>query len=644
MKVTTKGTGKQDIGAGTATGLPSGSQQMGRDTSVGQIQHGAVLHPKVASVQKIFACQNRFVMLLKCSGCEDASTSEFWLIRGSSLTHLQILNSGNAHALRRALDACSGVSASASSYPFKDRVVITDSASTNFAAEKLMKSSLGCGWCHLHQPCIVHLLAMAHQHAFSCLQPHISGIVNFSLSLALGGSMELYRQSVAHVLEHEIPIVVLRGYPTARCQAYQQYILDLCCTQGGQLEVRKQLLQKYLNGDWTNTSQVQVYVVPGLEVNESHLKRIVKDVVSQVLCGRCYSIYSQHRWLGCLYAVQEVTLGLALHGVGAAAFKHFARRCGSKVDSGVSEVMNDHESDYEFPYLLDVDAPHASTIPPHDEDEEEGGAQSGQHASGVSGLTPSEMAKMNAKRRRVTLEWLAQEPFSMLLVFLHCLEPIACLLEQYTGRSGDIHLQKGRSELARLLMTYDDSKGRGAEGVVKTCYQAFVEQVSEKEFYMKLSQLTLFTLVKEGSLSDQLTSIPACLLDNFSAALVGCVRTGHFSSAEAEAIVESLLNALSPDIVDMEWGHSRVARLLRVQGASTHVPNMDYINSQYVCYQHTQRRRAVVGPSVVLRLLASQKPTLKRKTKQSEQVHADKKKQKEEEQEEEQEGHLYHLT
>eukprot|EP00971_Amphidinium_carterae_P333484 6468260-Amphidinium_carterae.1 len=111
----------------------------------------------------------------------------------------------------------------------------------------------------------------------------------------------------------------------------------------------------------------------------------------------------------------------------------------------------------------------------------------------------------------------------------------------------------------------------------------------------------LFALASKGSLSDQLTSTPACLLDSFSAALVGCVKAGHLSSAEAEAIVESLLNTLSPDTVDIEWGHSRVARLLRVEGASTHVPSMDYINSQYVCYQHTQRRRAVVGPSAVLR-------------------------------------------
>eukprot|EP00971_Amphidinium_carterae_P333485 6468260-Amphidinium_carterae.2 len=156
----------------------------------------------------------------------------------------------------------------------------------------------------------------------------------------------------------------------------------------------------------------------------------------------------------------------------------FARRCGSKVDNGVSEVMKEHDFNYGFPQLLAMEDQPASTIAPDDEQGQEGGAESGQHGSGVSGLTPSEMAKMNAKRRRVALEWLAQEPFSMVLLFLHCLEPMACLLEQYIGRSGDIHLQKGRAEVARVLMTHDDGNGMGGEGPAKTSYQAFVEQVS----------------------------------------------------------------------------------------------------------------------------------------------------------------------
>ena len=75
---------------------------------------------------------------------------------GESLTWVQLTDRCTSVAEERAITEASCVFPSSDHFALKVRCVTTDSANTNFAAERRMCESMGRAWRSLHLPCNVH--------------------------------------------------------------------------------------------------------------------------------------------------------------------------------------------------------------------------------------------------------------------------------------------------------------------------------------------------------------------------------------------------------------------------------------------------------------------------------------------------------
>ena len=87
----------------------------------------------------------------------------------------------------------------------------------------------------------------------------------------------------------------------------------------------------------------------------------------------------------------------------------------------------------------------------------------------------------------------------------------------------------------------------------------------------------------------QLRATRPCLLDQFFQSLLSQFPGDLLNSPEARCTVAMFAGQTPTDIVQIEWSHGRVHRLLKAQSAQTKEPSLDFINAQTYCMKVKQR-------------------------------------------------------
>ena len=115
---------------------------------------------KASTVSKMFSTQNHGCMLVRVPAADDPTApSTFIALKFQCLTWNQLLERGNACCIHKALTEMNSVTKHSESFKFKARIVSTDAAPANAAAERQVLQDRGTGWAHMQLWCIVH---MAH--------------------------------------------------------------------------------------------------------------------------------------------------------------------------------------------------------------------------------------------------------------------------------------------------------------------------------------------------------------------------------------------------------------------------------------------------------------------------------------------------
>ena len=299
-------------------------------------QH-SVFDVKTATPAKLFATTQDFGYLLRLPPeVQEVVGRQHLLLRGSSLTNLQLLEGATGLHLKQALLENNGVSAFSATFPVKTRITTTDMAGANQVADQLLMMDRDDSWGHFHNYCTVHVISRSISRSLEFFEDDVSGMINCSLALSIGSSMERFRKSLASVVAQKL--VVLPGTSSVKAAQHRDYVLDLFCNTGSKVALKQYLLKKLPNGNWQDHSQIQVFVPPGMEYCEANIKEQVLSGLLLVLSGKLFRTFPRHRWLGADNAVDEVGLCEAVHGLLSQAFEHMMGSYSSTVSAPSSVV------------------------------------------------------------------------------------------------------------------------------------------------------------------------------------------------------------------------------------------------------------------------------------------------------------------
>eukprot|EP00971_Amphidinium_carterae_P281411 5587099-Amphidinium_carterae.1 len=153
---------------------------------------------------------------------------------------------------------------------------------------------------------------------------HIRGMTHFALSLSIGSAMDRFRRSLVEVVKQRL--VIQYGTCSLEATQYKEFVLELFCSAGSKVSLKRFLLQALPNGDWRNKDQIEVLIKAGISYNPEEVAKKVTAGLLLALCGKLFSTYPQHRWLGSDISVSEVGLLEAVHGLASATFEHMLRQ------------------------------------------------------------------------------------------------------------------------------------------------------------------------------------------------------------------------------------------------------------------------------------------------------------------------------
>ena len=204
-----------------------------------------------------------------------------------SLSWLRILDRGTGDCIKTALEPFSGVADSSSNFQLKVRTATTDQHPSNYLCESLTMQDRGRDWSSVRLTCNVHCVARMFTRTLGFLDDHLTGLINMSLFLSQGSRM---------------------------------------------------FLSVLANGDWTRRDRFEVWVLPGVQLDELVVKKTIVKGLLTALTGRVFRTYPRHRWLGCDVAVDEIALLEAVHDHRLAS-DAFAHMCGVSPPQGSGDPL-----------------------------------------------------------------------------------------------------------------------------------------------------------------------------------------------------------------------------------------------------------------------------------------------------------------
>ena len=591
------------------------------------------------TASKIFAVEQRFLMVLELG--EDAATSDipmkYVALSGQDLTALRVLNRGSGECQHHCLRESSPISRWANAFALKVRAATTDQAGANYAAEEGFSAHRQQdGWCSLHLPCQLHIVARCFSKSFDLAHLDISGMVNLSLCLGVGGQMQAFRKALVQVIQERL--VIVRGSPPPEAREFRSHMLDVFCSKGRNLAIRRFLLEHYATGDWRKVDTFEVYMAPVIEIDEAVVTANVCKAMALALTGSLFRTYPRHRWVGADQTLDQIGLAECVHGLASAAFRkmhvlsgdHKGRTstAAQRPDSSLPTSMGGATSSMHVGAAPSgVPAPPAAQpLPPPDEEGPEETAADvpddyrDEESVGYSAANAAALKKAGT--------WLESSPLHRLLTMRLCMKPLTDLLDAHLVRASDAWETEQRA--AAAATDENTSVGR------KCRVLEYLQLVSEGQFFQELSQLLhkdrwrhidvahhhlefqswVFKLISRmGALVHELMVLPtqrypmqlfsivldpqagaskvqaaqACELDDFSSGFIKTFQNEGVDSEAALAVLQAVALCIPTDTVGIEWGHGRVSRLIKAQSQQTQSPSMGFVNGQFVCMKQRQR-------------------------------------------------------
>ena len=453
--------------------------------------------------------------------------------------------------------------------------------------------------------------------------------------------MARFRRSLAKVLVESTPVQILRGRPPETAVNYRNFILELFASTGSNVALKKYLLQRLPNGLWTRTDRVEVYVEPGIEVDEPKLQRQVITALLICLCSRSFQTHPRHRWLGADIACDQIGLAESIHGLASAAYLRMqqeageatggsrARRQGPLAPGRAMGAEGGTHEAHAPPMAARATTAEAEAaqMATSEQDVGEGGPEVGEGAKDPS----ASFAEMNAKRVRVASQWLQEKPLPHIMALRLCLAPLRDLLSLYIKRSGQKWSTEQAAQTATLMSSGEGQMGSSplAEYVKLSAERQFFKDVQELtssprwqflareagtlEFESIIFRMTsrmaasvhqllvvptqscplkLLTLVTEGPhKASDLQNTPKCCQDSYTQAHMAAFPGLSLASADSIACLQGIVSVVPTETVGIEWGHQRVHRLISKSSVQTRAPSMEYISSQFLCQKVQQQAK-----------------------------------------------------
>ena len=274
--------------------------------------------PSVATVSKMFATDNKYVMLVSTSD-QTSRKPTFYLFASATLALLRLLDKSTGFSQSQVLMDNTCASPSSELFLFKAQCTTTDMAGANYAAESALLNKRGEGWGGLHLACNMHVIARAFAKTFSLMENQVSGMIHMALCLSLGGTMQRFRRAMVQVVAERLKVT--SGVLPPQAAAYKDFVLRLFCAQGRNLAVRQFLLQHYAISNWRSGEVIELFVPPGVAFSREALLQNLCNALTLALVGSLFRIYPRHRWVGCDATLDQIGLSLAVHNLAGQAFQ-----------------------------------------------------------------------------------------------------------------------------------------------------------------------------------------------------------------------------------------------------------------------------------------------------------------------------------
>ena len=580
--------------------LPNTNCEVGDDGELAAIKRlGAAVRPDSA-ICKVLQTQQWCGFLVEISGL-------FFKIVFEQVCPLQVLQRNSAQVLGEAIRQQAGATKSSAHFHFQGRVASFDKAPYNtkaflaLGAERGLQTSMHCH-------CEAHTVSRSFASSFDGLVgKHVTGLTSCALSLRCSGMLALFRQSLKEEVAERIQ--VLRGHPPAEAVEHKQLIMATMLSGASKNMPQMTLLALLPSGDW-RSNRVQHYIPStAADPDQATLTQITAKLVSGLcyaLVGKKPSVWARHRWTGCEIAVEEIGLMESIHQLLSTSYTRFLQKCekprpalaagGAPPASGAAGSQGALRGQMpEDDFGLRAQGVHA---------QEAGGipnTEAGEPDTLTTDDAERDFAAINEAYRRRAQTWLRTQPLDYLYIMRLTMEPLKQLLQRQFHVCSEGWEVSQRAQLAHLLENpvanvppqRDYMVTLATDGTHERSYFQDVLSlltnldawalVSERRRTVSFNHLcfqilsrggcmvetniahphrqmpySLFSLLKQPERAAELSQVPGCCLDLFSAGLLE-----SFPGFEGDRCLQVLeLHAMlaSTNIAHIESKHSSIRR------------------------------------------------------------------------------------
>eukprot|EP00971_Amphidinium_carterae_P349602 6491101-Amphidinium_carterae.1 len=387
-----------------------------------------------ASATKVFQVRQTFGLLLGMpDGC--------WKVFGDTPCPISILGKNSALVLQEALSRLSGSTIHSTNFKVSSRVACMDSHPSNLKAEWSLAASQRRDWSTLINRCEIHHCSRAFKKTFDGLmEGDISAIIHLSLALRTGTAMSVFRSCMKDVIYEQL--CILYTPVPDECKVYKQKLMCLCLSTGANLLIKRMLLCKLPNGDWTKAGVVEFHVGHGTRgsISKVRLAQVLSGSLTYILCGCKPAVWPRHRWTGCDLSVEQLLRIEGIHCLLSSTWKKFVLAYGKAAVSG--PTANTIELDDGVDDAAAVETVEAVL------QEGAGVETNAGYVECVANHTQKNAAD-NARDRKIATEWMSKSshtPLATLILLRTSMDPLVKLLNSQLDISSlDWELQQQAS-------------------------------------------------------------------------------------------------------------------------------------------------------------------------------------------------------
>eukprot|EP00971_Amphidinium_carterae_P264847 5253369-Amphidinium_carterae.2 len=207
------------------------------------------------------------------------------------------------------------------------RSTCADRHPSNAKRERLLLAERAEPWIYTHFGCSIHMLAQARKHVFESLAGDVvSSMIHLSLSLRTQHAWQEYVTCLKELVLQK-PLIVREGSPPRGLVQRKLRLLALLYEGSNQGLKDAMRLMMVVNGDWTDSVNLEVYWDAAHGPPPSH--DVLKDnICKQLLLCLVKPLWPRHRWTGFPASVRAILLPPVVHNLLPDSYTEFLKRMG----------------------------------------------------------------------------------------------------------------------------------------------------------------------------------------------------------------------------------------------------------------------------------------------------------------------------